>query len=236
MIGIGSGLRDARQVERLGVVPTGMPAAVVHRNRMIARYLVQILARQRHVELGVVEHDGFDPLAGRRLVGARLEIGLQLAHARHIGVDAEQLADAADVAMTIDEAGRDGRAGGINLPGLRGGQIADFCRRSHRDESAVLDGKRFRARPRGIHGDDAGVNDNEIGGDAGPGARNGLRADKRIEARGRKAGGTGQGCAEAHELFAADFLRHGADDNPGAGTRIRIKPIRAAGPGSRLSD
>ena len=84
VVGIGCGLGDAREIERLGVVPAGVAAAMVHRDWVIARHLVEILARQRDVKLGVVEHDRFDPLAGRRLIDARLQIGLQLAHARHL--------------------------------------------------------------------------------------------------------------------------------------------------------
>ncbi len=55
--GSGVCVGDAGQLERLAVVEVGVAAAVRDRHRVLGRRLVEILARQRTIELGVVEHE-----------------------------------------------------------------------------------------------------------------------------------------------------------------------------------
>src|SRR5687768_2407533 len=66
VVRIRSVLRDARELEGFGVVPAGVAAAMADDDRMVARHFVEVAARQRDVELGVVEHDRTHPLPGRR--------------------------------------------------------------------------------------------------------------------------------------------------------------------------
>ena len=61
-------LGDAGQLERLGVVPARVPAAVIDDDRVILRDFVEMRRVSGDVELGVVEHDRLDPLPGGRLV------------------------------------------------------------------------------------------------------------------------------------------------------------------------
>src|SRR5262249_46448260 len=80
IIGAGRRVLDipgyAGEFERLAVVIGGVAAAMAHHDWMDARYLVEIVDRQRAVvlHLGVVEKVAFDPGAGRGLTstGAQL--------------------------------------------------------------------------------------------------------------------------------------------------------------------
>ena len=69
-------LGDAGQLEGLAVVEGGVAAAMMHRDRMLGRDLVQILGRERALvlELGVVVEVALDPGAGRQRRGLRLEL------------------------------------------------------------------------------------------------------------------------------------------------------------------
>ena len=64
--GSGVCVGDAGQLERLAVVEVRVAAAMRDRHRVLGRRLVEILPRQRPIELGVVEHEAGDPEARRR--------------------------------------------------------------------------------------------------------------------------------------------------------------------------
>ena len=55
---------DAGQFERLAVVPARVTAAVIHGDRMFCRHGIERLARERHVEFGVIEHRTGEPETG----------------------------------------------------------------------------------------------------------------------------------------------------------------------------
>src|SRR5262249_26669254 len=73
--GIRRVLVHARHLERLAVVVRRVTAAVADDDRMVERYLVEVVHVQFALILhfGVVEEEPFDPVAWRRLTGLRPE-------------------------------------------------------------------------------------------------------------------------------------------------------------------
>ena len=199
-----------------------MAAAMVDRDRVVPRHLVELPSGQRHVQLGVVEHHRRHPLAGRRLVGLRLEVGLQLAHAADVGVDAVQLVDAAHVAVRIDEAWRDGRLLGIEHAGPRGREIAHVGGRADGEEPAVLDGEGLGARLRAVDGVDARVEDDQVGIGAGSRLGGGRRLRRKSsQAAASDRANARKGGAEPEKLSAGhpghDAECNGTPARPGGG-------------------
>ena len=163
---IGRVVRDARELERLAVVPTRMAAAVRDDDGMFRGRFVEIFLRQRPIQLRVVELEAIDPQAGRGGLRLPANRGLYLAHRLHVRVDAVQLLHAAWMAVTIDEPRRHEHLLRVDHARARRRDVANLARRSDRDETAVLHGERFCARARRIAREHARVDDDEIGLDA----------------------------------------------------------------------
>ena len=156
-------LVDVRHLERLRVVPAGVAAAVVHGNRVVRNDLVELAAGEDDVELRVVEHERGHPLLGRSGRGFSDQRVLQFAQRSDIAVDAKQLVEAARMGVRVDEAGRDGRTGGVDDGGPRRDHVADVGRRTDRHESPAADGKCLGAGPGVVDGEHLRVDDGELG-------------------------------------------------------------------------
>ena len=214
VIGIRRVLGHARELERLGVVPARMPAAVADRRSDVPSTLRRDAARVSGTSSLVSSNiTALTHWPGGVLSAFCLEVGQQLAHAPHVGVDAVELVDAADVAVRVDEAGRHGHACCASMTCVRG--VARL-RTSAVDPTAT---KRpfltANASARGsarIDGVDARVDDDQVGFDAGPCPRRRrglLRVGRqRREAACRECTGTGECRPKAKKLPAGDF-RHG---------------------------
>ena len=184
VIRIGRALRDAGQLERLGVVPARVAAAMADDDRMLRATPRRDAAASAGTSSLVSSNmTALTHWPAGVLSAFCLEVGLQLAHAADVGVDAVQLVDAAHVAVRVDESRRHGHLLGVDDPRARRREVADVGGRSDGDEAAVLDRERLGARQRRVDGVDARVDDDEVGFDAGPGpGRRWLLRRPRVEA------------------------------------------------------
>src|SRR5207248_8475502 len=73
---IGRVLRDMRELEGLAVVERGVPTAMMDDDRMLRRYLIQVVNVERTLilELRIVEEVSIDPCARRCRARLRLEL------------------------------------------------------------------------------------------------------------------------------------------------------------------
>ena len=123
---VGRGRGDAGQLERLGVIEGRVAAAMRHRHGMIRRCLVEILPRQRPIQLRIVEHEPVDPDFRRGGLRLAPDGRLDFAHRPQVRVDAVQLLDAAGMAVRVDESGRHRHP--LRVENLRApaGEVADI--------------------------------------------------------------------------------------------------------------
>ena len=163
VVRVGSRRCDIGELKRERVVPARVPAAMIDDDRMRGGDRVEILPRQRTIELGVVEHVAADPEAGGRLGGFGAEIGLELGRRPDVGVDLEELVDAARMAMRVDEARHDRHLLPVDHLRAWPGQIADVVIRSDGKKASVLDREAVRARQCGIDRVDQRVGHDQIG-------------------------------------------------------------------------
>ena len=186
---------DARGRESQRIVHAGVAAAVADHRGMVRQGLVQVEPVQRSSlgQLGVVVLEAADPLAGRRLAGARRHALLDLGDAAHVHVHVLELADpgAGRVGVRVDEAGGDDRVAVVEDLGAGAAERFDVAAGTDRQEAPVLHGERLRRRVGLVHGvDDAAVHD-EVGGGAVRGA-----------AGARAPAGAGSGVASAQQSGA----------------------------------
>ena len=112
--------------------------------------------------------------------------------------------------MRVDEAGHHRHALGVEDRRAAGRQVADVACRSDGDEAAVLDGERFGARRRGVAGEDARIEEDEIGLAAGGGV---LREHRLLDAHATGPSSERECASESRtepEKFAASTFAHGA--------------------------
>ena len=152
---------------------------MVNDDWMVARRLIQIVPRQRAIELRVVEHETRHPQPGRARLRLLVDGFEQLRHRADVAVDAVELVDTARVRMRVDESRDDRHLLGIDDRRPRRCKIPDVARRSDRDESAVFYGECLGARLRRLDGVHVRVDDDEIGSAPGGGLL-GLRRHSRI--------------------------------------------------------
>jgi hypothetical protein len=174
-----------------------MPAAMMDMDRMFAGDLVEVadVELAAVLQLGVVVIIAMHP--GARRQGSRL--GLELFDDAVDGdeLDLIGIADqhfikqrfAIAVIVRVGEARRDEHALGVVDAGLRSRQGADVRRGADGGEAPGPHGKGLGLGPRRIHGDDAGIDDDQVGRGVfldRPGRRQPGRPQKR---RATEAGG-----------------------------------------------
>ncbi len=135
---------------------------MMHGDRMVRDDLVQVPAMERHVELGVVEHEGLDPEPGRSVRGLLEQRLLQLLDGADVGVHLVQLVDTARMTVGVDEARRDGHLRGVDHLGAPCREVGDVAALADGHESAVLDRERLGPGARVVNRVDARVHDHEI--------------------------------------------------------------------------
>ena len=162
---------NIRQFKRLAVVVGRVAAAMMHRHRMVLRYLIQIVKVELAIifHLGVVEKIPFHPSARRRLLRFRAQFVHDAGDSNEL--DHERIADqhfieqgvARRVIVAIDEPWHDGHLLGVELLGSLPDERLHLRGASHRSEAPSLYCERLRPRRTGIHRVHLGVKDNQIG-------------------------------------------------------------------------
>ena len=143
---------DAGHGECLAVVERRVAAAMVHRDRVVLRHLIEIVNADQAIvlHLGVVEEVPFHPCARWRLAG----LGAELVHDARDGDELDNVGVADDyvveqhvagcVIVAVDEPGHDGHLPGVQR--LRRFDRLDVCAAADGGEAAGLDRERFGLR------------------------------------------------------------------------------------------
>ncbi|PYP60790.1 MAG: hypothetical protein DMD26_19000 [Gemmatimonadetes bacterium] len=162
---------DVRQLERLAVVERRVAAAMMNDDGMLRRHLVEVVDVERTLirQLRVVEEIPVDPCTRGRRARLRAELVDDAGDTDELhleGITHQHLVQqrrSAGVVVGVDEARHDRHP--LRVESLRSSadETLDVGGLSNGDESSPLHRKRLRARQRGMHRVDPGVEDDEIG-------------------------------------------------------------------------
>lgn len=160
-------MQDARLLQRLGVRPHRVVIGSRHGEGPVWNDAVEmmtcdrLIARQdRVIDPGAEQQSGVGP---RRRIGAdRVAQGVEAMHACKMQI-VEFGRAAEKMHMRFDEAGQDGAAAGVDDAGAWAFVVQHPSAICDRNDVTALDGDRLGAGGIGIHRQNAGILDNQIG-------------------------------------------------------------------------
>jgi len=198
---------DIRHFERFAVVEHGVPAAMMHRHRVILRDLIQVVNIDQPVilHLGVVEEESFNPRSVRRLRGFRAEFfhdardGDEFNFIRIPDKDFVQQNIAGRVIVAIYEAGYDGHLLGVVRLRPLASKSFDFGGGADRSEAAGAERESLDPRRILVHGVNLRVEDDQV-------RFLRVRGRRGLEPRASEHPGESTGCQS--KKFATAAMRH----------------------------